>query len=106
MMAIPSLVTFVGLVLGLLGVALWPRPVSVACLLLGWACDGLDGALARRLGVVTPWGASLDLLVDIGLTWWSVERLTRCHPVWFALLLPVLAVEPVAPVSCVVDAKV
>ncbi len=35
------------------------------CVLAGVAFDGVDGALARRLGVASPFGAQMDSLVDM-----------------------------------------
>jgi CDP-diacylglycerol---serine O-phosphatidyltransferase len=39
--------------------------VAAACLIGCVACDGLDGALARRLGVASPFGAQMDSLADM-----------------------------------------
>src|SRR5918911_3421657 len=39
----------------------WPALCLIACVLF----DGLDGALARRLGVASPFGAQMDSLVDM-----------------------------------------
>ena len=51
-------------------------------LVLGWCCDLLDGFAARRLGVVTEFGARLDWAIDVavvhallaflGAAWWVV----------------------------------
>lgn len=35
------------------------------CLIACVACDGLDGALARRMGVSSPFGAQMDSLADM-----------------------------------------
>jgi len=48
------------IVLGILGEA----SLAVAMLLLAAALDVLDGVLARRLGEVTPFGQTVDPLVD------------------------------------------
>ncbi|HEV2087117.1 MAG TPA: phosphatidylcholine/phosphatidylserine synthase [Cryptosporangiaceae bacterium] len=40
-------------------------PLASAMLLACVAFDGLDGALARRLGVSTPFGAQMDSLADM-----------------------------------------
>jgi CDP-diacylglycerol--serine O-phosphatidyltransferase len=39
--------------------------VAAACLVACVAFDGLDGALARRLGVSSPFGAQMDSLADM-----------------------------------------
>jgi CDP-diacylglycerol--serine O-phosphatidyltransferase len=39
----------------------WPALCLIACV----AFDGLDGALARRLGVASPFGAQMDSLADM-----------------------------------------
>jgi CDP-diacylglycerol--serine O-phosphatidyltransferase len=39
----------------------WPALCLIACV----ALDGLDGALARRLGVASPFGAQMDSLADM-----------------------------------------
>jgi CDP-diacylglycerol--serine O-phosphatidyltransferase len=39
--------------------------LAAACLILSVGCDGLDGALARRFGVCSPFGAQLDSLADM-----------------------------------------
>lgn len=41
---------------------------AAACLVAYAACDGFDGALARRLGVASPFGAQMDSLVDMSST--------------------------------------
>jgi phosphatidylserine synthase len=70
--ALPSVVTFVGLLFGLVGIALgvkagWPL------LLLSVAADIIDGELARALGTVSDLGGKFDLHVDVacayGLVW-------------------------------------
>lgn len=39
--------------------------IAAGCLVACVAFDGLDGALARRLGVASPFGAQMDSLVDM-----------------------------------------
>ncbi len=39
--------------------------IAAACLVACVAFDGLDGALARRLGVSSPFGAQMDSLADM-----------------------------------------
>jgi len=41
--------------------------VSVACIVIGMLCDGLDGYLARRLNVCSAFGKALDNLADMSL---------------------------------------
>lgn len=94
--ALPSFVTLLGLALGVLGVRLWPSPAGVLLLLCGWACDGVDGALARRLGAVTARGGALDLAADVGLAWLAVGALAARHPLWCVLALPLVAVQVAA----------
>lgn len=38
---------------------------AALCLIACVACDGLDGALARRMGVSSPFGAQMDSLADM-----------------------------------------
>lgn len=53
-----------------------------AALIVAGLCDALDGALARRSGTVTPFGAFLDSTVDryadgaplAGIAWWAGMR--------------------------------
>nr|WP_199515889.1 CDP-alcohol phosphatidyltransferase family protein [Nucisporomicrobium flavum] len=60
--------TLASLALGLLAIFLAmqgePR-FAAACLIACVAFDGLDGALARRLGVSSPFGAQMDSLADM-----------------------------------------
>lgn len=60
--------TVASLGLGLLAILLAMRgepQLAAVCLVGCVACDGLDGALARRLGVASPFGAQLDSLADM-----------------------------------------
>jgi phosphatidylglycerophosphate synthase len=59
----PCVVTLAGLVAGIVGV--WNG--SPALLLLSIALDVADGALARRIGGVSTFGARLDFLSDVAL---------------------------------------
>lgn len=72
----PSHVTVLGLSCGLAAagsLTLWPTALYIAAIfvLLGWFCDRLDGALARRQRSASTWGAWLDAnadeLVDLGV---------------------------------------
>ncbi len=60
--------TVASLLLGMFAIFLTmhgdPRLAAV-CLVGGVVFDGLDGALARRLGVASPFGAQLDSLADM-----------------------------------------
>ena len=60
--------TLASLGLGLLAIFLAmqgdPR-IAAACLVACVAFDGLDGALARKLGVSSPFGAQMDSLADM-----------------------------------------
>lgn len=60
--------TLASLLLGMLAIFLAMqsevRPAAL-CLMACVAFDGLDGALARRLGVASPFGAQMDSLADM-----------------------------------------
>lgn len=60
--------TLASLTLGMLAIFLAMqgevRPAAL-CLIACVAFDGLDGALARRLGVASPFGAQMDSLADM-----------------------------------------
>ncbi len=66
--ALVNACTLASLGLGLLAIFLAmngePR-IAAACLVACVAFDGLDGALARRLGVSSPFGAQMDSLADM-----------------------------------------
>lgn len=62
--------------------------LAVALLVLGQALDILDGHIARRLQVATPFGAALDWSVDVGVAvyilgwtghWWALLPLSLLH---------------------------
>ena len=60
--------TLASLVLGLFAIFLAMRgdiQYAALCLIACVAFDGLDGALARRLGVASPFGAQMDSLADM-----------------------------------------
>jgi CDP-diacylglycerol--serine O-phosphatidyltransferase len=60
--------TLASLMLGMSAIFLSLRGdhrAAAMCLVGSVTCDGLDGALARRLGVVSPFGAQLDSLADM-----------------------------------------
>jgi CDP-diacylglycerol--serine O-phosphatidyltransferase len=64
---LPSFVSFTSLTCGFSAVVLTTHQelvVAGALVLIGYMLDGLDGALARRLGVAGDFGLQLDSLVD------------------------------------------
>jgi CDP-diacylglycerol--serine O-phosphatidyltransferase len=66
--AVVSGCTLVSLSLGVVAILLAVAghvQFAAVCLILSVACDGLDGALARRFGVCSPFGAQLDSLADM-----------------------------------------
>ena len=67
--AVVNACTLASLVLGLsaIFVALGHHDIRVAaaCLIACVAFDGIDGALARKLGVSSPFGAQMDSLADM-----------------------------------------
>ncbi|HUV89502.1 MAG TPA: CDP-alcohol phosphatidyltransferase family protein, partial [Anaerolineae bacterium] len=65
---VPSLITFTGLVCAFSAVLLvinGELTTAGACILAGYLLDALDGGVARRLGVASPFGLQLDSLVDV-----------------------------------------
>lgn len=61
----PILLTFCGLVLGVLVVPLYAYPcLAVLCLVLSGLLDMMDGSLARKRGLASPKGAALDIVAD------------------------------------------
>ena len=65
---LPTLVTFLGLTCGLAAALLVVHErltEASICILVGNLLDGLDGALARRLNVVSVFGRQLDSLADV-----------------------------------------
>lgn len=65
---IVNVCTLSSLTLGLLAIFLAMRGdvrTGAVCLIACVAFDGLDGALARRFGVVSPFGAQMDSLADM-----------------------------------------
>ena len=68
MFAVVNACTLSSLTLGLLAIFLAMRGdvrAGAVCLVACVAFDGLDGALARRFGVVSPFGAQMDSLADM-----------------------------------------
>jgi CDP-diacylglycerol--serine O-phosphatidyltransferase len=66
--ALVNACTLASLGLGLLAIFLamhGDTRIAAACLVACVAFDGLDGALARRLGVTSPFGAQMDSLADM-----------------------------------------
>jgi len=66
--AVVNACTLASLTLGLVAVFLAMQGdvrVAAYCLIACVAFDGLDGALARRLGVASPFGAQMDSLADM-----------------------------------------
>jgi CDP-diacylglycerol--serine O-phosphatidyltransferase len=66
--ALVNACTLASLALGLLAIFLAMQgevQIAAACLVACVAFDGLDGALARKLGVSSPFGAQMDSLADM-----------------------------------------
>ncbi|HEX7745211.1 MAG TPA: CDP-alcohol phosphatidyltransferase family protein [Micromonosporaceae bacterium] len=66
--ALVSACTVASLMLGMLAIFLAMQGevrIAAACLIACVVFDGLDGALARRLGVASPFGAQMDSLADM-----------------------------------------
>ncbi len=66
--ALVNACTLASLALGMLAIFLAMHGdvrVAAACLVACVAFDGLDGALARKLGVSSPFGAQMDSLADM-----------------------------------------
>ncbi|MGN1091845.1 MAG: CDP-alcohol phosphatidyltransferase family protein [Alphaproteobacteria bacterium] len=64
----PNMITMSALASGLtsLQFAFWGNwPMAVICIALAALCDGLDGRVARMLGVSSKFGAELDSLSDL-----------------------------------------
>jgi len=63
---LPTTVTFASLVCAFTAIVLHGEPTMASiCILAGYVLDGLDGELARRLGVASAFGLQLDSLVDV-----------------------------------------
>ena len=63
-----NLCTVASLALGVLAILLAMRGevrTAALCLIACVICDGLDGALARRFGVSSPFGAQMDSMADM-----------------------------------------
>ncbi len=66
--ALVNACTLSSLMLGMLAIFLAMRgdvQLAAICLIACVAFDGLDGALARKLGVASPFGAQMDSLADM-----------------------------------------
>ncbi|MEU8071805.1 MULTISPECIES: CDP-alcohol phosphatidyltransferase family protein [unclassified Micromonospora] len=66
--ALVNACTLSSLMLGMLAIFLAMRgdvQIAAICLIACVAFDGLDGALARKLGVASPFGAQMDSLADM-----------------------------------------
>ena len=66
--ALVNACTLSSLMLGMLAIFLAMRgdvQIAAVCLIACVAFDGLDGALARKLGVASPFGAQMDSLADM-----------------------------------------
>ena len=66
--ALVNACTLASLVLGMLAIFLAMQGdvrIAALCLIACVGFDGLDGALARRLGVASPFGAQMDSLADM-----------------------------------------
>lgn len=64
---IPSMVTFISLLCGILALLRMVQGdivVSGALILVAYILDALDGELARRLDAMSPFGLQLDSLID------------------------------------------
>lgn len=66
--AIVNACTLASLMLGLLAILMAMQGdvrIGAACLIVCVVFDGMDGALARRFGVASPFGAQMDSLADM-----------------------------------------
>ncbi|WP_232534242.1 phosphatidylcholine/phosphatidylserine synthase [Plantactinospora sp. KBS50] len=66
--AVVNACTLASLMLGITAILLAMHGevrIAAGCLIACVAFDGLDGALARRLGVASPFGAQMDSLADM-----------------------------------------
>lgn len=64
---LPSCVTALGLLCGLLGIVFYPYLMGAVLLVLSLGLDAFDGWLARRLDAETISGAVFDSVVDCTL---------------------------------------
>ncbi len=86
---VPSLVTLVGLLLGVVGLLVGPSLAGLLALGAGLGCDVLDGQIARRLGLVTVFGGAFDATADTLLAGAMLAMLAvRMHPAWLLLVVP------------------
>jgi phosphatidylglycerophosphate synthase len=75
----PSMVTGLGLALGIGGCLTYSIPLLMASLI----CDVLDGELARRLGVASRAGGMFDYLSDVALATLALVMMGQ----WYSLPL-------------------
>ena len=77
---IPNLFTSANLAFGVLGITLSATNntfCAAICILLSLVADGLDGRVARALGVAGPMGRELDSLSDVGECSYSIIMATE-----------------------------
>ena len=89
----PSQVTWAGflLALGAAGLVATRHPVlGLAVWLVSRVADGLDGVLARATGQKTPFGAYLDITLDMAAYCAMVAGFALLHPTHHALWMAVL----------------
>ncbi|GMH39104.1 hypothetical protein BSKO_07002 [Bryopsis sp. KO-2023] len=92
LLLIPNVVGYVRVALLLAAIAAAPRCLVLCwwCFLVNFALDGLDGALARRLGQTSSFGAFLDVIVDNvtrGVLWaWTLQGPISALPVILEML--------------------
>lgn len=67
MKALPNLITFAGLAVGLEGVRLLPTLPGLALLGVSLLFDAVDGQVARRWSLETAFGSWFDWSVDVAL---------------------------------------
>lgn len=82
---VANLVTLIGLCCSVAFLAYRFVPLAIAALV----CDTADGAIARRLGVSSSWGAELDWHVDVvsaAVAAWLIHPLALLAlPLWLAV---------------------
>lgn len=94
----PNIITFAGIVCTMLATWLVNQPVQmlhsawiVVLFCLGQACDVLDGAVARRLGLTSVFGADFDLTADRIL--YHIMAFTAFGQAWFVAAPFMIAVQ-------------
>jgi phosphatidylglycerophosphate synthase len=88
---IPNVLTVLGLVAGVVGVALWPHLDGAVLMVVSLVLDALDGHTARALGAASFIGADLDWAADVALsqaiTWRALSPpAAAAVSIWLALL--------------------